>query len=154
MLPNPVANSVLSFYPAAQPHQMSTHSGILSSLSVHNFTLCRFSSYLTFSSLVVELLSHVWLCDPMDCSLPGSSVHGISQARILEWVAFSYSRRSSRPRDQSSSLSHWQADSLPMSHQGSPFPLFCSTAKCQNTPNLSLAYLDSCTSYSSWIPKL
>ena len=31
------------------------------------------------------------LCDPMDCSLPGSSVHGIFQARILEWVAISYS---------------------------------------------------------------
>ena len=40
------------------------------------------------------------LCDPMDCSLPGSSVHGISQARILEWFAISYSRGSSRPRDQ------------------------------------------------------
>ena len=35
------------------------------------------------------------LCDPMDCSLPGSSVHGLSQARILEWVAISYSRGSS-----------------------------------------------------------
>ena len=32
------------------------------------------------------------LCDPMDCSLPGSSVHGILQARVLEWVAISYSR--------------------------------------------------------------
>ena len=31
------------------------------------------------------------LCDPMDCSLPGSSVHGIFQARILEWVAISFS---------------------------------------------------------------
>ena len=39
------------------------------------------------------------LCDPMDCSLPGSSIHGIFQARILEWVAISFSRRSSRPRD-------------------------------------------------------
>ena len=39
------------------------------------------------------------LCNPMDCSLPGSSVHGILQARILEWVAIS-SRGSSRPRDQ------------------------------------------------------
>ena len=39
------------------------------------------------------------LCDPMDCSLPGSSVHGILQARILEWVAISFSRGSSRPRD-------------------------------------------------------
>ena len=40
------------------------------------------------------------LCDPMDCSLPGSSVHGILQARILEWVAISFSRGSSPPRDQ------------------------------------------------------
>ena len=35
----------------------------------------------------------------MDCSLPGSSIHGIFQARILEWVSISFSRRSSRPRD-------------------------------------------------------
>ena len=35
------------------------------------------------------------LCDPMDCSLPGSSVHGIFQARVLEWTAISFSRGSS-----------------------------------------------------------
>ena len=35
------------------------------------------------------------LCDPMDCSLPGSFVHGIFQGRILEWVVISFSRRSS-----------------------------------------------------------
>ena len=40
------------------------------------------------------------LCDPMDCSLPGSSVHGILQARILEWVAIPFSRGSYQPRDQ------------------------------------------------------
>ena len=40
------------------------------------------------------------LWDPMDCSLPGSSAHGIFQARLLEWVAISSSRGSSRPRDQ------------------------------------------------------
>ena len=40
------------------------------------------------------------LCDPVDCSLPGSSVQGILQARILEWVAISFSRESSRPRDR------------------------------------------------------
>ena len=40
------------------------------------------------------------LCDPMDCSPPGSSVHGTFQARILEWVAISFSRGSSRPKDQ------------------------------------------------------
>ena len=39
------------------------------------------------------------LCDPMDCSLPGSSVHGIFQARVLEWVAYPFSRGSSRLRD-------------------------------------------------------
>ena len=40
------------------------------------------------------------LCDSVDCSLPGSSVHGILQARILEWVAISFSRGSSQPRDR------------------------------------------------------
>ena len=39
------------------------------------------------------------LRDPMDCNLPGSSVHQISQARILEWIAISFSRGSSRLRD-------------------------------------------------------
>ena len=39
------------------------------------------------------------LYDPMDCSLPGSSVYGIFQARVLEWVAISFSRGSSQPRD-------------------------------------------------------
>ena len=39
------------------------------------------------------------LCDPMDCSLQGSSIHGIFQTRILEWVAISYSRESSQTRD-------------------------------------------------------
>ena len=45
-----------------------------------------------FSFAQVKSLSRVRLWDPMDCSLPGFSVHGILQARILEWVAFSYSR--------------------------------------------------------------
>ena len=40
------------------------------------------------------------LCDHMDGSLPDSSVHGIFQARVLEWVAIPFSRGSSRPRDQ------------------------------------------------------
>ena len=40
------------------------------------------------------------LCDPMDCSPPGSSVHGILQARILQWVAISFSRASFPPRNQ------------------------------------------------------
>ena len=40
------------------------------------------------------------LFNPMDCSPPGSSVHGIFQARVLEWVAISFSRGSSQPRDR------------------------------------------------------
>ena len=45
------------------------------------------------------------LCDPMDHSLPGSSVHGIHQARILEWTVIPFSRGSSQPRDWTS-VSH------------------------------------------------
>ena len=45
-------------------------------------------------------VTQLWLCNAMDCSPPGSSVRGILQARILEWVAISFSRGSSRPRDQ------------------------------------------------------
>ena len=41
------------------------------------------------------------LCNPMDCSLPGASVRGILQARILEWVAIPFSRGSSQPGDRS-----------------------------------------------------
>ena len=49
--------------------------------------------------LVAESCPTLW--DPMDCSPPGSSVHGILQARIPEWVAIPFSRRSSQPRDLS-----------------------------------------------------
>ena len=51
------------------------------------------------------------LCDPMDYSPPGSSVRGILQARILEWVAISFSRGSSQPRDRPGSPA-LQADAL------------------------------------------
>ena len=46
-----------------------------------------------------SLFSHVRPYDPMDCSPPGSSVRGILQARILEWIAIFFSRGSSQPRD-------------------------------------------------------
>ena len=48
----------------------------------------------------VKSLSCLTLCNPMDCSPPGSFIHGIFQARILKWVAISFPRRSSRPRDR------------------------------------------------------
>ena len=49
---------------------------------------------------VYALLSHVWLCNPRECSPPSSSAHGILQARILEWVVISSSRGPSWPRVQ------------------------------------------------------
>ena len=52
------------------------------------------------SLLCVGVLSRVWLFNPTDCSPPGSSVYGIFQARILEWVDIPSSRGSSWPRDQ------------------------------------------------------
>ena len=55
----------------------------------------------------------------MDCSLPGSSVHGIFRARILEWVAISFSRRSSPPRDQTRVCRIVDRRVYRLSHQGS-----------------------------------
>ena len=60
------------------------------------FLLSSFPFHSFFRSALRLCLS---LCERMDCCPPGSSVHGISQARILEWVAISSSRGSSRPRD-------------------------------------------------------
>ena len=58
----------------------------------------------------------------MDCSPPGSSVHGILQARILEWAAMAFSRRFSQYRDRTcvSRLLRWQVGSLPLVPLGSP----------------------------------
>ena len=68
---------------------------------------------------VLVAQSCLTLCDPMDCIPPGSSVHGILQARILEWVAIPFSRASSQPRDRT-----WcpalQADSLLSEPPGKP----------------------------------
>ena len=61
---------------------------------------------LILPKMKVKLLSRPTLCDPVDCSLPGSSVHGILQARILEWVAISISRRSSLIQGLNPGLPH------------------------------------------------
>ena len=59
--------------------------------------------------------------DLLDCTPPGSSVHGISQARILEWVAISFSRVSSRPRNWTCVSCIDRQTQLPLHHPGSPF---------------------------------
>ena len=66
-------------------------------------------------SLVAQ--SCMTLCDPMDCSPPGSSVHGILHARILEWVAIPSFRGSSGPRDRTQE-SGIAGDSLPSEPPG------------------------------------
>ena len=81
-----------------------------------------------WSCLCSVAQSHLTLCDPKDCSPPGSTVPGISQARILEWVAITYSRRTSWTRDRTpvsciscigrQILYHW-------CHLGSPTMLGC-----------------------------
>ena len=68
----------------------------LSALLTLNLNICQYIN--TAEHFVFQ--SCLTLCDPMDYSPPGSSVHSILEARILEWVAISFSRRSSRPRDR------------------------------------------------------
>ena len=69
----------------------ATHSSILA---------LRISGTEEPAAAAKSLQSCPTLCDPIDCSQPGSSVRGILQARILEWVAVPFSRGSSPPRDQ------------------------------------------------------
>ena len=68
--------------------------------------------------LVTRLCPTIW--DPRDCRLPGSSVHGILQARILECIAISFSRGSSQPRSNLGLL-HCRQILYHLSHQGSPY---------------------------------
>ena len=66
---------------------------------MHFLLYIFFAHDITCCLCVCQSFSCVRLCDPMDCSPPGSSVQGILQARVLEWVAISFSRRSSWSRD-------------------------------------------------------
>ena len=63
------------------------------------------------------------LCSSMVCSPPSSSVHGILQARILDWIAISFSKGIFATQGSNVCLLHWQADSLPLSHQGNPYSI-------------------------------
>ena len=68
----------------------------------------------------LPLLLMLSVCDPMDCSPPGSFVHGILQARVLERVAISSSRGIFLTQGSNTCLLHWQADSLQLGHLGRP----------------------------------
>ena len=84
-------------------------------------------------------------CDPKDCSPLGSSVHGILQARILEWVALPSSSRSSPPKGSnpiSCHLLHWQAGSLPLEPSG----------KAPCNPTQQILHEQSTSGRSAWGP--
>ena len=71
--------------------------GLISRLTLpHSLLICPF----LWAIVVLVTQSCPTLCDPMDCRLPGSSVHGILQVRILEWVAIPFSRGSSQPKNR------------------------------------------------------
>ena len=99
----------------------------MSSRFIHVVKNSRTSFFLVV--VIFQSLSHVRLfCDPVNCRPSGFSVHGISQARILEWVAISFSRGSSRPRDQTWTPYIGNAESQPLDDQESYqiFSLLCS----------------------------
>ena len=100
-LPNPGIEPISLVSPALEDRYFTTLPHLLTSLhgrkdkgTVQGFILTESES----ESEVTQLCRT--LCDPTDCSPPGSSVHGILQARILEWIAISFSRGSSWCRDR------------------------------------------------------
>ena len=127
-------------------------------IQAHGQRLCQ-----TCTESVLVNQSCLTLCDPMDSSLPGSSVHGILQARILDWVAIPFPRdlpdpgikpgspalqEDSLPSQEMSEFSgrvclpllHWQADSLPLHHLRSPLFLIL----CQFMKGLVATLLSEC----------
>ena len=106
-----------------------SHQYFLNSFTYKNqalccFILCEFETPVIKTKakcMHVHLLNHVRLFgDAMDCSLPGSSLYRISQVRMLEWVAISFSRESSQPSDQTHDSWIGRQILLPLSHQWNP----------------------------------
>ena len=101
---NPCQETSLPFSTLPQPHPQ-TYSNFRGRAALNKTAIhCKRQEMLTLTvCMYVVMCVCVWvqlcptLCDPMGSSLPGSSAHGIFQARILEWVAISSSRRSSQP---------------------------------------------------------
>ena len=82
---------------------------------LHINTTCQVLKWICVKVLVIQ--SCPTFCDPMDCNPLGSSVHEIFQAKMLEWVAIPFSKRSSQPRDQTC-LPHHRQILYHLSHQG------------------------------------
>ena len=107
-----------------------------------------------FSSAVLSHSVVSGSCNPMDCNPPGSSVHGILQARILEWVAIPSSGGSAQPRDQTQ-VSLIVGDSLPSELPGKPFSFFfCGSVTPNVLTNQPLLGQDSRKPSGIWRPFL
>ena len=104
-----LSDFTLTFHFHALEKEMATHSSVLawripgtgepgglppmgSHRVGHDWSYLAAAAAVHLIKVKVKSLSHVWLCDPVDCSPPGSSVHGILQARILEWIVISFSK--------------------------------------------------------------
>ena len=113
-------------------------------------TTCHYYMNLIIATLTFRVCACTQSClilwDLMDCNLPGSSVHGILQARILELVAISFSRGSSRLRDWTrvscvSCSGRWVLYQL--SHQGSPWIFLSSSFNSSSMGDPSLPHTES-----------
>ena len=107
---------------------------------IKNFTA------VTVIDLVLLTQSCLIVCDHMDCSLPGSSVHGISQARLLEWIAIPFSRGIFLTQELNSGLLLCRQILYHLSHQGSHYCYTCGlndryTCSIDNCP---ISYMYSC----------
>ena len=129
----PLTHHLLAIYPGT--HHLISSLGFLNQKRQDFYLPVSCSNDIPFVKTLTNtkaVKTHSTLCNPMNCSTPGSSVHGILQTRILEWVAISFSRESSWPRD-------WTCNSffsctgrriffffffLPLSHLGSPLKTY------------------------------
>ena len=89
-----VNHPLINYFKWSSFHSLLLFSGILRVIYVHNH------AWNTLWVPAKSLQSCPTLCDPMDCSLPGFPVHGILQARVLEWVVMPFSSVSSLPQDR------------------------------------------------------
>ena len=111
--PDSIGRGLGSSAEPPRPHPVSLFTSLV-------LTCIFYSKTIVSMGHDVQVQSHPALCDPMDCSLLGSSVHGIFQARIMEWVAISYSRNLPNPGIEPASPLALAGRSLPLPHLGSP----------------------------------
>ena len=120
-LPSVLPGKPIHTHTPTHTHHIFIHSSVNEHLGSFHSAAMNTGVHGCGGGLIAQ--SCLTLCDPMNCSLPGISVHRILQASILEWVAISYSR-GIFPIQESNlcllHLLHWQADSLALCYLHSP----------------------------------